>query len=337
MSIQITVAEFNGLVCRALQAAGMDERADSIARTILLTEQEPAKHNGLSKLRDYIDTLDSGWVDGRAEPTATSPRSGIISIDAANGFAQPALDRFRDAVTAKAQSSGIALLAMRNSHHYADLWPDVLPYAERGLIAFSFLNSRSRLAPHGGDAKLFGTNPMAFACPRAGGPPVVWDQASSVMSAMRLAAAAGRGETVPAGVGLDKFGHSTSDPGQILDGGAMLPFGGHKGSMIALTVEIMAAALTGGRFGMDDESHRYPGARTSNAGLAMIVIDPEAVAPEFSGRVGVLCASLAANGNARVPGQARQARFLKSSDMLTVEESDYRYALEAGHKAVGKR
>jgi LDH2 family malate/lactate/ureidoglycolate dehydrogenase len=91
------------------------------------------------------------------------------------------------------------------------------------------------------------------------------------VSAMRLLAAAERGEAVPESVGLDRNGHPTTDPGSILDGGAQLPFGGHKGS-VALMVEIMAAALTGGRFGFEDESARHPGARTSNAGLAMIVI-----------------------------------------------------------------
>lgn len=334
--MQITVAELDHLVTCALQAAGMDEKAGSVTRAIMLTEQEGERHHGLSKLREYIDTLRSGWVAGRPEPTMDSPRPGIVAVDAGNGFAQPVLDQLRDAVIEKTRTSGVALLAMRNSHHYADLWPDVLPYAEQGLIAFAFLNSRSRLAPHGGSAKLFGTNPMAFACPRAGGPPVVWDQASSVMSAMRLAAAARRGEAVPPGVGIDGYGRPTTDPGQILDGGALLPFGGHKGSMIALTVEIMAAALTGGRFGIEDVSHRHPGARTSNAGLAMIVIEPAAVSSDFCDRVGILCSALASNGAARVPGEFLNARFPRPSDTMEVDSADYRYACEIARHPGGK-
>lgn len=323
----ITIAELTDLVVHSLKAAGMDESAYPVARAIVLTEQEGRNHNGLSKLRAYVDTLHSGWVDGRAKPIVTSSRPGIISVDAANGFAQPALEQVRDTVVDAVRSSGIALLALRNSHHYSALWPDVLAYAERGLVALAFLNSRSRLAPFGGRSKLFGSNPMAFACPRRDGPPVLWDQASSVISAMRVMAAAQRGETVPEGVGLDQAGEPTIEPERILDGGAQLPFGGYKGSMIALTVEIMAAALTGGRFGTEDDSHHYPGAKTSNAGQTIIVIDPAALSSDFQGRVSQLCSRLASNGSARVPGELRLAQILKPSDTVTIQDSDYQYAL----------
>lgn len=325
--MRISIAELTDVLSRALDAAGLRENPRSVARSIALAERDDDRHNGFARLRDYVETLRSGWVDGRASPVIAAGMPGIIGVDAADGFAQPALERVEGPLLEKARRCGIALLAMRNSHHYSALWPDVLPYAERGLLALAFVNSRSRVAPYGGVSKLFGTNPMAFACPRSNGPPVVWDQASSVMSAMRLIAAGQRGEPVPHGVGLDRRGQPTTDPESILDGGAQLPFGGHKGSMIALTIEIMAGALTGARFGFEDESGRFPGARTSNAGLSMIVIDPAAISPSFSGRVGELCSRLEANGDARVPGSLRRSYAASEDDEVTVQDSDYRYAL----------
>ena len=64
----------------------------------------------------------------------------------------------------------------------------------------------------------------------------------------------------------DTVGQPTQDAAAILDGGALLPFGGNKGAGIALAVEMLAAALTGGRFGFEDRSAAYPGAQTSSAG-----------------------------------------------------------------------
>lgn len=324
--MRISIAELTDTLVRALQAAGMDEGASQVARTIVLTEHHGDHHTGLAKLRAYVESLQSGWVDGKARHRIRTDRSGIVAVDAAKGFAHPLLERIRDVTIEKARSSGIALLAIRNSHHYSELWPDVLAYAQHGLVALAFLNSRSRMAPFGGRMKLFGTNPMAFACPRANGPPVVWDQASSVVSAMRLITAAQLGEEVPEGMGLDQGGEPTSDPSKIVHGGALLPFGGHKGSMIALMVEIMAAALTGGRFGFEDDSHLHPGAWTSNAGLTIIVIDPTAIAMDFADRVDQLCSMLAANGTARVPGHSRLTRMPQADDIVFVTDDEYAYA-----------
>src|SRR4051795_6055926 len=133
------------------------------------------------------------------------------------------------------------------------------------------VNGRQRMAVWGGNRKLFGTSPMAFACPRAGRLPLVWDQASSVMAQGDVLLAMQRGEPLPEGVGLDADGRSTTDPHALLEGGgSALPFGQHKGSSIALMIEVLAGALTGGCFGLEDGSAEYPGAQTSKAGQTVI-------------------------------------------------------------------
>ena len=109
-----------------------------------------------------------------------------------------------------------------------------------------------------GRRKVLGTSPMGFACPRPGKPPLVWDQASSVMAQGEVLLAAQRGETLPEGVALDADGRPTTDPRAMLDGGSLLPFAAHKGSSIAFMIEIIAGALTGGCFGFEDRSGEYP-------------------------------------------------------------------------------
>jgi delta1-piperideine-2-carboxylate reductase len=206
----------------------------------------------------------------------------------------------------KARRQAIAALAIRNSHHFCALWPDVEPLAEQGLVAFAFVNSRSYMVPAGGQSRLYGTDPMAFACPRRDGSPMAWDQASSAMSHGEVLLARRHGRSLPAGIALDRDGRPTTDPSAMLDGGALLPFGGYKGSSIALMVEIMAAALTGGHFGFEDDGSS--GAHTKNAGELVIAIDPaQSAGAPFRDRAEDLFQRVVGNGDARLPGDRRLA------------------------------
>ncbi len=103
-------------------------------------------------------------------------------MEAGNGFAQPAWQAAYPALMAKARANGIALLAVRNSRHFAALWPDVEPLTRDGLVALALVNSMACVVPSGGTRALFGTNPTAFAAPRAGHDPLVFDLATSAIA-----------------------------------------------------------------------------------------------------------------------------------------------------------
>ena len=261
------------------------------------------------RLPGYVSTLKSGWVDGRAVPVVTDAAPGLVATEAANGFAQPALRASAPLLREKARRQGIAAVAIRNSHHFAAVWPDIEPFAVEGFIALAMVNGRQRMVVWGGKRKLLGTSPMAFACPRPGRLPLVWDQASSVMAQGEILLAAQRGEILPEGVGLDADGRPTTDPHAVLDGGSILPFGGHKGSSIAFMIEILAGALTGGPFGFEDRSHEYPGAQTPKAGQTVILIDPLLVpGNRYFERIESLFDAIAASGVERLPAERRYAR-----------------------------
>src|SRR3546814_2781775 len=89
---------------------------------------------------------------------------------------------------------------------------------------------------------------MAFAWPRPGRHPLVFDQASSASARGEIMIAAREGHAVPPGTGIDAEGRDTTDPNAILDGGAQLPFGGYKGASIALMIELLVGALIGDKF-----------------------------------------------------------------------------------------
>src|SRR5215468_12107122 len=253
----VTVGELRGLVVRVFLRHGVSaENTGPVAETVVAAERDGAASHGLLRLPGYVSTLKSGWVDGRAVPVVTDAAPGLVATEAAKGFAQPALRASAPLLREKARRQGIAAVAIRNSHHFAALWPDIEPFA----IALAMVNGRQRMVIWGGKRTLFGTSPIAFACPRPGKLPLVWDQASSVIAQGEIMLAAQRGKMLPEGVGLDADGRPTTDPRAVLDGGSILPYGGHKGSSIAFMIEILAGALTGGPFGFEDRSSEYPGA-----------------------------------------------------------------------------
>lgn len=310
MGVVLSVEALTDLVASVLARHGMTPRnARAVAAVVAAAERDGARSHGLLRLPGYVATLRSGFVDGAAVPEVADAAPGLVATDARNGFAQVALADSRNLLEAKARAAGIGLLAIRNSHHFAALWCDIEPFAEAGFVALAFGNVKSRVVPWGATRKLLGTNPMAFACPRRDAPPLVWDQASSVVAQGEVLLAATEGRTLAPGIGVDRAGAPSIDPHAVLDGGALMPFSGHKGSAIAFMVEVLAAALTGGRFGFEDRSAEFPGAQTTNAGECVILIDPARTGGgAFVDRIETLIGALEASGVERLPGAHRYAR-----------------------------
>ena len=147
-----------------------------------------------------------------------------------------------------AKENGVAVLSITNSHHMAAMWPETEAIAEEGLVAFACTSYKPAVAPAGSIKPLFGTNPISFAWPRKNKPPVVYDMATASMAMGEVQVAKREGHKVPLGTGLTKEGKDTTDPAEIADGGVLLPFGGYKGSGIAMMVELLAGALVGDNF-----------------------------------------------------------------------------------------
>lgn len=314
MPVTLSEHELRRRVTDLLLANGVEPvSADSVACSIVSAERDGAYSHGFARLPGFISSLASGWVTGSPAMIVTDQAPAVVHVDAANGFAQGALARGKDIAMAKARANGICAISIHDSHHFGCLWPDVEPFGAAGFVCLAFVNSRSRIVAPGAAKAVLGTNPMAFALPRVGHHPLVWDQASSVMAHGDVLLAAKRGHTLPPDAGVDRKGKVSRDPHAVLDGGALMPFGSHKGFLIALMVEVLAAALTGSRFGFEDESPGKPGAVTSNAGEMLILIDPaRAGANDFAGRTEQLLEALADAGSSRLPGDRRYENRAKA-------------------------
>ncbi|MEB2518810.1 Ldh family oxidoreductase [Pseudomonas sp. YuFO20] len=295
-----------------------------LAQNCAGAERDGAHSHGVFRIPGYVSTLQSGWVNGQSVPVVEDVASGFVRVDAGNGFAQPALAAARPLLVEKARSAGIAVLAIRNSHHFAALWPDVEPFAYEGLVALSVVNSMTCVVPHGADRPLFGTNPIAFAAPRADGDPIVFDLATSAIAHGDVQIAARKGERLPPGMGVDSLGQPTQDPKAILEGGALLPFGGHKGSALSMMVELLAAALTGGNFSFEFDWKSHPGAKTPWTGQLLIVIDPSKAAGQgFAERSQELVRQMHGVGLKRLPGDRRHTQRARSQvEGIALEASE---------------
>ena len=147
---------------------------------------------------------------------------------------------------------------------------------------------------------------IAFAAPRRDAEPLVIDLSLSKVARGKVMHAKKSGAPIPEGWALDKEGNPTTNPQDALDG-SMLPIGDAKGTSLALMVEIMAAAFTGGSFSRDASSFFSPEGPSPRVGQFLIAIDPGSGSTNFADRLEDLLGFLTQMDGVRSPGDRRLA------------------------------
>ncbi len=309
-NVTMGLEEVLPLVRSALLRAGADEpNASAVAETVALAERDGASAHGLFRVPGYVASLRSGKVNGRATPALRFLAPGLLRVDGDDGFAPLALRRLREPLADAAREQGVAVAALVRSFHFAALWIEVESLAEEGLVALACCSSKPGVAPAGGTTPSFGTNPLAFAWPRPEREPMVFDQASATMSRGDVQLVARAGGLLPEGVGLDAEGRPTRDPNEVLRG-ALLPFGGHKGSAIALMVELLAGPLLGEVTAIEAGAADNGDGGPARGGEFVLAIDPSRFGSEteWLRRGEALFAEMLGQEGVRLPGDHRRAR-----------------------------
>jgi LDH2 family malate/lactate/ureidoglycolate dehydrogenase len=272
--VVMSLAEIHAATKAALRAQGFNEaHATAIANTVTAAERDECRHHGLFRLAFYMNGLHSGQASPDAEPTLKELTPSILKVDAKYGFSPLALERGDQPLADMAKRHGIAAMVVNNALNVAALWPEVERLAERGLVGFAFVAASPYVAPAGGTRPLFGTNPMAFAWPRHNKPPVVFDQASSASARGEIQLRLRDGKPLPEGWAIDQDGKPTTDPARAL-AGAQLPFGGFKGSNIAMMVELLAGPLVGDALSFEAGERDKANTGAPCGGELVIAIDP---------------------------------------------------------------
>ena len=281
MTELINWADLQTLCARALRVSGADEAtAESLAVVTVDAERRGRSNVGVGHLFDYISAIREGRLNGSPSPQVVAARSAVIRVDADGGTSQLAYHVAREQLIDAVQHAGIAMLGIGRSYTSGELGYYTADIASAGYVAMTGTNSPPLMSVFGAPTKVTGTNPFSFALPGDPQPRVV-DQASSEVAWVRIREAADRGESIPEGWAIDPGGNPTTSADAAL-AGALLPFGGVKGSNLAIVIELLAA-LSGGRFSLDAPSH-YEGDASPEIGTWIIAIDPEAFDPGFIAR-----------------------------------------------------
>ena len=238
------------LAARAMGSAAVEAR--EVAEHLVAANLSGHDSHGVGMLPDYVRLLHAGLLVPNQTLQLVADRGGVLIFDAWRGFGQAmAKEAMRQGI-ARAKQQGSVAVALRNSAHIGRIGHWAEQCAAAGMVSVHFVNvaDHSPLqAPYGcSDARL-GTNPFAAGVPGPGGEPaLLLDMATSAIAFGKARVARNKGVPVPEGVLIDEHGRPTTDPTTYVDTrqGALLAFGAHKGSGLAILCEVLGAAVTGG-------------------------------------------------------------------------------------------
>jgi len=321
-TLSLTLDEIFELAKKTLLSNGCDEETAAIlADLIMKAERDGSLSHGLFRLPAYVSGLKSGKINGKARPEVKKISPSVIKVLGNNCLAPMVLNKGLPELIKTAKENGVAVLAINNSHHMAAMWPETEMIAEQGLVAFACTSYKPTVAPAGATKSLFGTNPISFAWPRPGKTPVVFDMATASMAMGEVQVAKREGHKVPLGTGLTKEGKETTDPGEIADGGVLLPFGGYKGSGIAMMVELLAGALVGDNFSFETAAKDNKDGGPPSGGEFILAISPDKISGSgWDKHADEFFKKMSSMEGVRLPGERRHKNRLDKGPRKINEE-----------------
>ena len=311
-TISLSLEDIYNLANKTLLTNGCDEETSNILSDLIMkAERDGSLSHGLFRLPAYIAGLKSGKINGKNRPKISKITPSVVKVDGNNCLAPMVLNKSLPELIKAAKENGVAVLSITNSHHMAAMWPETEAIAEEGLVAFACTSYKPAVAPAGSIKPLFGTNPISFAWPRKNKTPVVYDMATASMAMGEVQVAKREGHKVPLGTGLTKEGKDTTDPAEIADGGVLLPFGGYKGSGIAMMVELLAGALVGDNFSYETAEKDNNDGGPPSGGEFILAISPEKLSnSDWDTHSSKFFEKMKSMGDVRLPGERRHKNRL---------------------------
>jgi LDH2 family malate/lactate/ureidoglycolate dehydrogenase/quinol monooxygenase YgiN len=315
-----TVAKERKVDARDLLALAVDvfvragtsmEEAQIVANALVEADLRGMQSHGVLRIPIYVEKIRAGGFRARGAGAAqcgviVRESAGTALIDGQDGLGQVISLRAMDLAVDKARATGIGAVGVFNSNHFGEAAHYVIHAAERGMIALIATNGSPNMPALGGTTKMTGPLPFTAAVPVGSGPPFVIDAALGVTNRGKLIYMAERGERIPLGWGVDRDARPTDDPARVLDGGWILPIGGHKGFGITLFLEILSGVLTGALVGSEiRDLYNAPRSESQGLGHFCISIDPEAFMPidRFKARMDAMMRMI--RGSKLAPGVER--------------------------------
>jgi len=261
-------------VAAVFRSAGVKPaHAEATAQVLIRTNLRGIDTHGISRVAGYLQKIRSGEVNATAQPSS-EVSDGVLRFDGNGGLGQAvAMEAVRQTVE-RARETSVSVCLIRESGHLAAIGQFVLEAAEQGMVAVLCQETPPLMALEGSKRAAIGNNPIAFAFPVAGGAPLVFDMATSVVARGNvLQAIADKATSIPDGWAIGADGRPTNDPAEALKG-AMLPIASHKGIGLAMLVQVLAGSLTGSMTAASAAAH---GAMSSagNISAFLLVLNPD--------------------------------------------------------------
>jgi len=211
--------------------------------------------HGVARLHTYVEMLELGRINPQPKIKIVREKSSVATVDGDNGLGLVVGPKANEIAMDKAEKHGSGWVSVCNTNHFGIAGYYPLKALERDLVGWAMTNTTKLVAPLWGAERMLGTNPIAIAFPGYKEPPIVIDMATSAVAYGKIEIALRKKEPVPKGWIVDKEGRATSEPQDMIDGGAQLPLGsdremgGHKGYGLASMVDILCCVLSGANWG----------------------------------------------------------------------------------------
>ena len=233
-----------GIFC---QAGAPRDLADQVAEVLVDNHLAGHDSHGILRIPEYLKSIADGEIVPTARPEVIqeTPASALVQGHWALGQATGIFAA--DLAIAKAKAHQVAVVSVVQAAHTGRLAAFTERAARQDVVMFMAIGTvdRPMTAPFGGAAAVLGTNPVAFSLPNPGGAPITLDIATSAIAAGKVKVAKARHENLPPDVIVDKHGNPSTNPQDFMDGGFLLPFGGHKGYALAVIAELLSGPLIG--------------------------------------------------------------------------------------------
>jgi LDH2 family malate/lactate/ureidoglycolate dehydrogenase len=272
-SVRYPISDVQQLVAQIAEAAGvLAADAAILADSLVDADLHGTSTHGVSRLNIYIRRIQKGLIDPRAELRVEHRRPASLVVDACNGLGQPQAVKTLDKLVPLARQYGIATATIRRSQHFGALSYYCARAAVQNMILMAMTNCEPAMSPEGACEAFFGTNPVAVAFPTGKGFPVRIDMATSIVARGNIIAAQKAGKPIPEGWALDVEGRPITDPVAAL-AGTVLAMAGHKGSALAMMVEVFSGVLAGAAVGGEVGSMYKHMDRPQNVGHFFCLMD----------------------------------------------------------------
>lgn len=244
---RVDAERLTGFCTRVLAAVGLTEQdATAMAASLVAADLRGTASHGVLRLPVYVRRIRAGLIAARPRITVTRTAAAAAVLDGGDGPGQVVTLRAMQEAMALAREAGAGVVAVRNSNHFGAAGYYAQHAAEQGMVGWAVTHAEADVIPFGGRTPALGTNPLAIAVPRAGGPPVVLDMATSIVPMGRVILAAQEGRPIPADWAVDAEGDPTTDARKAR---AVRPMAGPKGYGLAVMIDLLIAGLTGSAFG----------------------------------------------------------------------------------------